>query len=149
MTSSERDDQITELSGKADELMDQVSAMSSGTSDSLVRLSRVARVNRRFIIALIVSLTMDAALTILLAFGFAGLNHTSDQINKVTHRLDVAQTVQRQKALCPLYSLFLAAKSPQARDANPQGPAAYDHAFSVIEDGYKALNCAEFIKAQH
>jgi hypothetical protein len=56
----------------------------------------------------------------------------------------VAQTTQRQKALCPLYQVFLDSKSPEGRAAAPD-PLKYDHAFKVIQEGYDALECSDFI----
>ncbi|MYV58049.1 hypothetical protein [Streptomyces sp. SID3212] len=60
-----------------------------------------------------------------------------------TERLNASATVNRQKALCPLYELLLASNTTASR-ARAADKAAYDRSFKVIGDGYAALNCAEF-----
>lgn len=129
-------DRLAQLTEVARELLDEITELKEEGGEQFVSLARRARDNRRMIWVAIV-------LTVATGLGLFQVTLNADHINGLTHRLDVAQTTQRQKALCPLYQLFLDSKSPQARKAAPD-PAKYDHAFEVIEDGYRVLNCAEF-----
>ena len=100
--------------------------------------------NRRLIFFVIAGGALDILLTVVISFALAGMNANTERIDALTQRLDTAQTVQRQKALCPLYQIFLDSKSAAGRAAAPD-PAKYDHAFVVIADGYKALECDQYI----
>lgn len=135
--------EIERLAAEAAELLEVVDRLGSGTVDRLTKLAKVARTNRRLIFGLIVSLVLEAVLTGLLAFGFVSIHENTEQIQNVTHRLDVSQTVQRQKALCPLYSLFISVDTPKARAAAPD-KAVYDKNFRIIHEGYDALRCSDF-----
>ncbi len=138
---AERQAQMIEL---ARQLITEIDELGIKAGDQFVSLAKRARTNRVLIMATIVSVGLDLVLTVVLALIGIGMQHNTDRIDALTQRLDTAQTVQRQKALCPLYQIFLDSKSPQGRKAAPD-PEKYDHAFVVISDGYKALDCNQFI----
>jgi hypothetical protein len=120
------------------ELAEQIRTLGRDTGDQFVTLAHWAKANRRLIWALGVSLVLDLVLTFALAWDTV-------RVDSLTHRIDVAQTTQRQKALCPLYGLFLSSENPKSRAAYPEGPAAYDRAFGVIKQGYNALDCTSYL----
>lgn len=138
-------DRLSRLQETASLLVREVEDLSRESGTQIVSLTKRARSNRR--------MTWVAIVLVVLAIGLSGgLGWTVFQVRAnerataaVTHRLDVAQTTTRRNTLCPLYGLFLAAKNPKSRAAFPQGPAAYDHAFGVIQQGYAALGCAAFV----
>lgn len=121
----------------AEALLGEAERLGQETGGQIVKLARTSRTNRRLIWMTVGGFALDIALTIAVAIGAL-------QIGTLTHRLDVAQTVQRQKALCPLYQVFLDSKSPAARKA-AEDPIKYDHAFKVIQDGYDVLGCSAYI----
>jgi hypothetical protein len=121
----------------AEALLGEAERLGQETGGQIVKLARTSRTNRRLIWMTVGGFALDIALTIAVAIGAL-------QIGTLTHRLDVAQTVQRQRALCPLYQVFLDSKSPAARKA-AEDPIKYDHAFTVIQDGYDVLGCSAYI----
>lgn len=138
MTEQDREklDRLIRTAGELDREIEEL-ADKSGTQ--FTSLAKTARRNRMMIQALGVSLVLDVMLTVVMAvFGV--------QLTSLTDRLDTTQTTQRQRALCPLYGVFLDSKSDAGRKAAPD-PDKYDHAFEVIADGYRVLGCAEFLKA--
>lgn len=137
-------DDIADLTTAAEKLVEKVNAINVATGETIVGLAVAAKRNRRMIWALSVSMALTLVLIVFVGVGLKGVNDNSHRLDQVTMRLDAAQTEGRQKALCPLYSLFISAKSDQARAANPGGPAAYDKAFKVIEEGYTGLHCQDF-----
>lgn len=139
------EDRVAELTRAANGLMQEIQRLRADSGQQLVTLTRRSTKDRVMIYTLAASFALDIALTVALGLGLTSLNATSDQVAQIAHRLDVAQTVQRQKALCPLYQIFLDSKSPQGRQAAPD-PQKYDHAFKVIADGYRALDCDAFNK---
>jgi hypothetical protein len=132
-----RDERLAQAVLLAQALLGEAEHLNKETGGQIVSLSRTARVNRRLIWVTVAGFALDLALTVAVAVGAL-------QIGSLTHRLDVAQTVQRQKALCPLYQVFLDSKSPAARKA-AEDPIKYDHAFKVIQDGYNVLECSAYI----
>lgn len=139
----QRSQDIAELNTNAERLLEQVVSLAGGTGNTIVRLAEVAKSNRRMIITLFVSVSLDVVLTALLALGFVALHNTSNQVSTVTTRLDEAQTVQRQKALCPLYSLLLSSDTAAARAKSPN-PVQFDKDFTIISEGFNALHCSDF-----
>src|SRR5882762_10052531 len=137
-------DRQTQMIDLAQQLLGEIENLGEKSGNQFVSLARRARTNRILITVTIVSVAIDLAITVVLALIGTGMQHNTDRIDSLTQRLDTAQTVQRQKALCPLYQIFLDSKSPQGRAAAPD-PKKYDHAFVVIADGYKALQCDQFI----
>ena len=136
-------DRLTQLTEVARELLEEITELKEEGGEQFVNLAKRARSNRHMIWALVVSLALDVLLTAGFGLGLMRVDSSNDRIDALTQRMNVAQTTQRQKALCPLYQLFIDSKSPEGRKAAPD-PEKYDHAFQVIEDGYQALNCAEF-----
>lgn len=139
------DDRLAELTAAANDLIREIQQINADAGRQLVTLTQRSKANRAMIYGLAASFALDVILTVVLGVGLAALNRTSDRVSQIAQRLDVAQTVQRQKALCPLYQLFLDSKSPQGRKAAPD-PQKYDRAFAVIEDGYRVLECDAFNK---
>lgn len=136
-------DRLVRLTDLATELLREAQELANGSGEQLATLTRRSRTNRRLILAVIAGFTLDVVLTVAMAFGLLTVMNNAENIDSLTRRLDVAQTETRQRALCPLYQVFLDSKSPQGR-ARAEDPEKYDHAFEVIEDGYKALDCADF-----
>lgn len=139
------DEDVAELSRTANALVQKVDALGALTGETIVDLGKATKSNRRMIWIVAVCLLMQLVLTVLVLFGLHAVDNNSKRLDAVTSRLDKSQTEGRQKALCPLYTLFMQSKSEAARAANPQGPAAYDRAFKVIEQGYKGLHCQDFV----
>jgi len=141
---TQNDDEIAGLVNAAHELTEKVRSINTQTTDAIVELGIVSRRHRRMLIAIAGGMLATLVLAVLTALALLGVNNTSHRLDEVTHRLDVAQTEGRQKALCPLYTLFLGAKNPRSRALDPDGPAAYDAKFKIIEQGYEGLKCREF-----
>lgn len=137
-------DRAVRLAELAAELINEIENLSVDSGQQFVQLARRARTNRRLIVVTIASLVLDVILSVFLALAVIQIGNNDQSISSLTKRLDVSQTVQRQKALCPLYQLFLDSESPQGRAAAPD-PLKYDHAFVVIKDGYTVLGCSDFI----
>jgi hypothetical protein len=133
-----------ELINLAAQLINEVDDLSKDSGTQFVSLAKRARTNRLLIVATAASVAIELVITIVLILVGVSMQHNTNRIDTLTQRLDNAQTVQRQKALCPLYQIFLDSKSPQGRKAAPD-PEKYDHAFVVIADGYDALQCDQFI----
>lgn len=139
-----KEERTAELIALATQLISEVDELSKDSGTQFVSLARRARTNRTLIVITIGSVMIDLALTIVLSVIGVGMQHNTDRIDALTQRLDNAQTVQRQKALCPLYQIFLDSKSAAGRKAAPD-PKKYDHAFVVIRQGYDALECDQYI----
>jgi len=142
-----QDDRMERLITLAERLVQEIDEFTKAGGEQFVSLAQRARTNRRLITLAIGSIILDLVITAVLSVGWVQVVNNDHRITGLTERLDVAQTVQRQKALCPLYQLLLDSKSAAGRKAAPD-PVAYDHAFVVIESGYQALECSDFIKAQ-
>lgn len=141
---SQDPDRLTRLAELASEIVQELEHLSNDSGDQFVSLAKRARTNRQLIIAVIVSVILDVVLSVFLGLAVIQVKHNERQISALTNRLDTSQTVQRQKALCPLYQLFLDSRSAAARAAAPD-PVKYDHSFQVIQDGYDVLRCNDFI----
>lgn len=140
-----KEERTEELILLARDLLAEVGELASDKiGKQFVSLARQGRTNRMLILATAGSVVIDLALTVILMILGNHLQHNTNRIDIITQRLDYAQTVQRQKALCPLYQIFLDSKSPQGRAAAPD-PKKYDHAFVVIQQGYDALECDQYI----
>lgn len=146
MTNPENDTKLEELIDVGTRLLGQIETFANEGGQQFVSLAQRARVDRRSIWLLSVSLLLDVALTVFMIFSQIQISHNEHGITALTDRLDVAQTTQRQKALCPLYQLLLDSKSDAGRAASAD-KKAYDHAFAVIQSGYNALECSVFINS--
>lgn len=140
----DREDRLPELIGLATTLISEVETLAGDSGKQFVSLAQRARTNRMLILATAASVFIDLVLTVVLAVIGVGMQHNTDRIDTLTQRLDNSQTIQRQKALCPLYQIFLDSKSAAGRAAAPD-PHKYDHAFVVIKQGYDALECSKYI----
>jgi hypothetical protein len=147
VTTPENDERLNELIDIGARLLGEIESFTQEGGRQFVSLAQRARTNRRMITVIGVSLLLDVVLTVATVFGWVAVSRNEHRITTLTERLDIAQTVQRQKALCPLYQLLLDSKSAAGRAAAPD-PAAYDHAFKVISDGYGVLECSAFISGQ-
>lgn len=103
-------------------------------SDALLELSRRVRRSRVMILTVIVGFILDIALTVTLTIVAVEQNNNTEAIHNIQDRTS-------QQVLCPLYQIFLNARSDQARAVYPQGTAAYDKAFNQIQHGYNVLGC--------
>lgn len=146
MTTPENDAKLEELITVGTRLLGQIEAFTQEGGKQFVSLAHRARTDRRAIWVIGLSLFLDLALTVTVVFGQIQTSHNEHDISTLAARLDTAQTTQRQKALCPLYQLLLDSRSDAGRAASPD-KKAYDHAFSVIQSGYDALNCSVFINS--
>lgn len=144
-TSPESEGRLDRLIGLATELNAEVDVLARDSGVQFVSLAKTARRSRTLILVTLSSLLIDLAITVVLAVIGTGMQHNTDRIDALTQRLDEAQTIQRQKALCPLYSVMMDSKSAQGRAA-ADDPKKYDHAFQVIHDGYMVLECDKFLK---
>lgn len=136
-------ERIEELTRAANELIREVDSINKTSGERVdilaqdaKRLAKDAKRSKRVTIALSV---IVGVLVILAPLVVIALRSTI----QITSRLDSASTTSRQKALCPLYEVFLASDTKEARKAAPD-PAARDRAFVVIRSGYEALGCKEF-----
>jgi hypothetical protein len=150
---------LEQLAAAAPQIVAELDALSEASGNQFVSLAtqserngRQIRRTRRLTWTLAVSVLLDILLSVSMILVVIQVRHNenANAANQaataaLAHRLDVAQTTTRQKTLCPLYGVLLAAKNPKARAVFPQGPAAYDHTFAVIKQGYDALGCAAFV----
>lgn len=143
MTREPEPDRITRLIELATQLLHEVDELTQGSGDQLVSLARRARSNRRLIMLVMAGFALDVILTVTMAVGLLQVTRNADKISKLAGELQVSQTTTRQRALCPLYQIFLDSKSDQGRAAAAD-PKKYDHAFGVIQKGYDTLDCATF-----
>lgn len=150
---------LEQLAAAAPQIVAELDALGEESGNQFVSLATRAerdgkqiRRTKRVTWVLVVSVLLDVALSVLAYYLVVQVRHnenanaTNQRVTAaLAHRLDVAQTTTRQKTLCPLYGVLLAAKNPKARAVFPQGVAAYDHTFTVIKEGYDALGCAAFV----
>jgi hypothetical protein len=137
-------DRQAQMISLAQQLINEIDNLGEKAGYQFVSLAKRARTNRLLIIATAVSVAIDLIITVVLALVGVSMQHNTDRIDSLTQRLNEAQTVQRQKALCPLYQVFLDSESAAGRKAAPD-PEKYDHAFVVIHKGYDALECDQYI----
>ena len=137
----EQNDELARLSTSIDKL-------NSSTVNQMVRQARMSRFNRKLIWGLAVSMGLDIIVTVLLGVGFHRIDQQARDLDEVTARLDNAQSEQRQKGLCPLYTLFYElTDTPEERAAGKKrsaNPGAYDASIKIIHDGYRNLRCETF-----
>ncbi len=141
MTTQQGDNNAADIKALADSaaaLVERIDGLTNGTGDQLVVLAQTAKRNRRMIIALSVSILLDIALTVLMAFGMS-------YMNDLTKRIDETQRVTTVEVLCPLYQQFVNADTPAQRELakkNGQDMKARDEASRVIHHSYDVLGCA-------
>lgn len=137
-------DRMAMLINLAEQLISEIETLAVDSGQQFVSLAKRARFNRMLITVTAASVLIDLIITVVLTLVGIGWQHNTDRIDQLSQRLDTQQTVQRQKALCPLYQIFLDSKSAAGRKAAPD-PKKYDHAFVVIKEGYDALECDLYI----
>lgn len=131
MTEESRD-----LIRAAEALSARLDAIREGADISTAGLAKEVRRDRR-----IVRLLVACVASVLVMAPFVGIALHGMYEN--TDRLDTSVTVNRQKALCPLYEMLLATNTTMARE-RAESKEDYDRAYKVISDGYAALQCKEF-----
>lgn len=151
MTSEPERDKLSVLINAASRLMTDVETLAQDAGVQFTELAersvankRMAVRNRRLSVWVGMGLLLDLVLSVAFGIGLNQVHKNEQNIGALTDRLNVSQTVTRQKALCPLYQVFLDSESPAGRKAAPD-PAKYDQAFKVIREGYNVLKCEEFI----
>lgn len=124
------------LAQTAQDLRDEV----AGLHDAMNVLVRRSRRLRRMVIVTVISLTLDAALTVATGVVVHSLQRQGDQIQAQ----QAQTTATRHKVLCPLYTLLITATADPSRRSQlaPDKRPAYDQAVMVIRQGADALNCA-------
>lgn len=143
MTEQEAE-KLERLVTRAQELSDEVEQMAEKSGTQFVSLAATAKRNRLMIWGILIGGVLDLVLTVALILFGVGQEHNANRLDALTRQLDNSQTVQRQKVLCPLYGVLLDSRSDAGRAAAPD-PQKYDHAFTVIQDGYDALQCSAFL----
>lgn len=143
------------LSRATEKLAKNVAALNSSVAEAITVKNDLSAViadskrSRKYIFGLAASFALDLALTIAMAFAFAGLSSNSARLDTVTQRLDAEQRVQKDKALCPLYQLFKDTTEPAilaAAEATPgEDSEKLKRAFKQIDDSYNALNCQALV----
>lgn len=146
-TDDDDQDRTAELIRIGTQLLEEIQKFSREGGAQFVNLAHRARTNRRLITGLMISFFLVLVITASMVVMGLRVADNNTRISRLTDRLNTAQTVQRQKALCPLYQLLKDQRSPAGRKAAPDKDA-YDHAFEVIDSGYLALGCQQFIAGQ-
>lgn len=139
------DARMARLVDMAVQLTDEVEEMAKDSGHQFTSLAKTARTNRRLIWGTIIGGALDVVLTVVLAVIGVGVTSNTHRIDALTHQLNMDNTEQRKRALCPLYGIFKDSRSAKGRAAAPD-PQKYDHAFDVIDEGYRVLGCDKFLK---
>lgn len=138
-------DELAKLTAAAQDLVDRINALNTDKGEVIESLAVRSVVNRRWIRIIFAGFVLDIALTVAMAFGWAQIARNNHRIDLVTQRLDVAQTTQRAKALCPLYKVFLDSERFTPPNQTPEQAAARVEAFKIIHSGYDALACNDLL----
>src|SRR5688572_18728437 len=86
-------------------LTEAITRLNKSTVQQMVRQAKMSKTNRKLIWALAIFSGVIVLLIAALGVGFHSLSKQADDMDKITARLDNAQSEQRQKGLCPLYTL--------------------------------------------
>jgi sensor c-di-GMP phosphodiesterase-like protein len=127
---------IRALTEVAESLREQVENMNQDVACHTATLAKQVKRQALLTRCIFIALACVGVLAMLVALAIY-------RTDSITHRLDVQSTVSRQKALCPLYQVLIDRDTPKARSLAPD-KAAYDQAYSVIHEGYTALDCKAF-----
>jgi hypothetical protein len=143
--------QLTAWAQQAAALSQEYVELASASGEQIVSLTERSDANRRLIRRvrrtnrwLVASVAADIVLSVVLGLSLLQVSGNDHRIDQITQRLDVSQTVTRRDTLCPLYTLLKAGETKAARDAAPD-KVAFDRSAAVINQGYTALDCAQFI----
>lgn len=145
------EDNLAVLMMKATELMDHVEALARDGGRQFTVLADRAKSNRQLGVAArrlgVVALTgliLDILLTVIVSIGLTEVRSQEEELSSLTRQLDISQTTQRQKALCPLYHILLNLK-PSNDHKSTADSERYKRALAVINDSYTALSCSSYI----
>lgn len=144
MTDQEAE-KLDQLLTQAQLLTDQFATIAKDSGRQFTSLAHTARQNRIMIWALATGGAVLTLVCVILVFLVIGQRSNTDRIDKIATQTLATQTAQRQRALCPLYGIFVDSKSAEGR-ARSADPEQYDHAFEVIEEGYRFLECDQYLK---
>jgi hypothetical protein len=144
MTDQESE-KLDQLLTQAQLLTDQFAVIAKDSGRQFTSLAHTARRNRMMIWALAVGGAVLTLVCVILVFLVIGQRSNTDRIDKIATETQTTQIAQRQRALCPLYGIFVDSKSAEGR-ARSADPEQYDHAFEVIEEGYSFLGCDKYLK---
>jgi hypothetical protein len=131
------------LISQAGTLMAEVGEIASSSGKQFVSLADTARRNRRMIWFMAAGGALLTLVVVGLILSLLAVRSNTDRIDGITKQINATNTVQRQRALCPLYQILKDSESPEGRAAAPD-PKKYDHAFDVIQKGYDVLECSSF-----
>jgi hypothetical protein len=129
----------------AQELGQEVEQLAAESGVQFVSLAKTARRNRIMIWGVVIGGILDVILTVVMVIVGNGMIDNTNRIDALAQETSATQQAQRQRALCPLYGIFLESKSAAGRAAAPD-PKKYDHAFEVIEEGYRFLECDQYLQ---
>jgi hypothetical protein len=135
MTTEESE--LGRLTAEARKLVIAVEGLNRDAGNKLVDLTVSDRRNRRVQWALVLSYLAHVGLTVALIFAFNGLSGNTSAINEV-------QKVAQRDALCPLFQIFIDARSEEGKARSTLTPEEYDRAYDNIQNGYDAMKCAQF-----
>lgn len=141
MAGSPAQNEMAALTQAAQELITQINALHADSGEVVVEIARRTRTNTRLIRFVIAGFVLDVVLTVVATVGVVALQRNSHRVDQVTARLDVAQTTQRAKVLCPLYEVFLESEPFTPPGQTPEQATARAEAFKVIHAGYGTLDC--------
>ncbi|MFD4474728.1 hypothetical protein ACFWPU_01225 [Streptomyces sp. NPDC058471] len=135
---------IDDLVAQAERLITAMESIAHKSGISVAELKeRASRTEarqkrqRHFIAALATSFALILAMTVALALIGVGVQNQAREIEALQGKVT-------EQALCPLYRQFINADTPAARqmaEKTGQDMKVRDHAFKVIRDGYKVLDC--------
>jgi hypothetical protein len=134
--------QVEKLGRQADGLAKQVQALGEGVGVGVAGLRRRTGWHSRAIWLLAGSFLFDVILTVAIML-------TGWEVKSNAEELEKVQKVTQEDALCPLYSIFVAAAKAPPPPPNPgESNEGYkrrmeerDDAFKIIAKGYDALQC--------
>lgn len=135
---------LDELNEQAKGLITEISKLNEETGNQISGVSKRLTRNQKIMWLLVATLLLTVITTVVLAFTVASTRENTEKVDAITTRLDIQQTVTRQKVLCPLYQIFVDSRSEQARKTYPRGPEEYDRIFNIIQTSYDTIKCGEF-----
>lgn len=141
-------DPVVKLGSLAATLAEEVNDLSAGTKRNVADLAQQTEKTRHMVWVLAFSITLDVLLTVILGFGLVKIQDNATSITAIQDRLTYNQSVQRQKALCPLYQLFKDSwNTPEKKAAalaRSTDKPGFEKAIRTIDEGYEALKCSDF-----
>lgn len=138
---ADNSDKIAALSQIANDLVNEVNKLNDGTGKKVDSLTTRVRRNQHVQLIVLASFALDIVLTVVLGITISHTQANANRLNDITHRLDYNANVQRKQVLCPLYKVFIDAKSEAGRQHYPKGAKEYDRLFGVLQGSYNALQC--------